>query len=232
MLGTTFDRIGDAIYELEYIEGAKELSTILKDNFSYMRRFIASIGKDFSATGIKLKKECLSINDYFSAYCEGWKNYGKNTFDVHYKSSISDDSTFEIDDVFIKTLLDTLLDNAYRHGFDRFKSPDHQVEIATSYVSFNNKPYVMVSVANNGKPFPENFSIEKYISRGEFSGDSGRTGLGGNHVYNITKRHGGFICLTSNDKWNVIVDILLPIYYYNDNDENKFIAYEHTNECM
>ena len=137
-----------------------------------------------------------------------------------------------IHDDFMKVLLDTLLDNVYRHGFDRFKSPNHKVRISTSYVSMDEKKFVLLSVANNGKPFPKDFSIEKYISRGEFCGESGRTGLGGNHIYNITKAHKGFINLTNDGEWNVIVEILLPVAYYNDCCTDKFMTYGHAKECL
>ena len=94
------------------------------------------------------------------------------------------------------------------------------------------KKFVLLSVANNGKPFPKDFSIEKYISRGEFCGESGRTGLGGNHIYNITKAHKGFINLTNDGEWNVIVEILLPVAYYNDCCTDKFMTYGHAKECL
>lgn len=230
MLGTTFDRIGDNLSELKGIDGAKEVMTQLKDNFDYMKRLIDSVGKDFMAAKMRSRKR--NVNDFINTYCEGWKNYGKNTFEVQYETSVGDNTTFKIDEVFIKVLLDTLLDNAYRHGFERYKSSEHQVKITTSYVAMDNKKYVLLSIANNGKPFPDGFTIEKYISRGEFCGESGRTGLGGNHVYSIAKRHDGFICLTKDEKWNVIVEVLLPVEYYDESETDKFVEYGNAKECM
>ena len=233
MLGTTFDRIGDCITELKDIEEALPVVMQMKDCFDYMKRFIDSVGQNFSDLKNKrLRTEKKRVNDFINKYCVGWKNYGKNTFDVQYESSVDDDTTFMIHDDFMKVLLDTLLDNVYRHGFDRFKSPNHKVRISTSYVSMDEKKFVLLSVANNGKPFPKDFSIEKYISRGEFCGESGRTGLGGNHIYNITKAHKGFINLTNDGEWNVIVEILLPVAYYNDCCTDKFMTYGHAKECL
>lgn len=232
MLGTTFDRIGDGLAELKGVEGAEEIMVQMKDSFDYMKRLIDSVGKDFSKSKSKMKTSEKNVNDFFVAYCNGWKNYGKNTFDVRYESSVSDETTFMIDEVFMKVLLDTLLDNAYRHGFDRYKSPEHQVRIATSFVSMDNKKYILLSVANNGKPLPDGLTIEKYISRGEFCGESGRTGLGGNHVYNIAKCHDGFICLTNDEKWSVNVEVLLPVEYYEENENDKFVVYGNAKECL
>ena len=55
------------------------------------------------------------------------------------------------------------------------------------------------------------FKIEDYISKGRFKSSTGRTGLGGYHVYEIVKGHKGYLNISSNKSWNVVVDILLPI---------------------
>lgn len=232
MLGTTFDKIGDSLSELEDIEEAKDIMTQMKDSFEYMQRLIDSVGKDFSKTKSKAKVSETCVNKFFLTYCEGWKNYGKNTFTVNYESSVGDETTFNINNDFMKVLLDTLLDNVYRHGFERFKSPDHLVKISTSFTTMDKKKYILLSVANNGKPFPEDFSLERYISRGEFYGQSGRTGLGGNHVYSIAKYHDGYICLTNDENWRVIVEILIPVEYFNESEINKFEIYGNAKECM
>lgn len=233
MLGTTFHKIEICLMKLEEIEEALPVVAQMKDCIEYMTRFIDSVGQNFS--DLKNKRIGMvktKVNDFINQYCAGWKNYGKNTFEVQYDSSIDNNTTFMIHEVLMKVLLDTLLDNVYRHGFDRVKSPNHKVKISTSYASMDNKKYVLLSVANNGKPFPKDFTIEKYISRGEYCGESGRTGLGGNHVYSIAKAHKGFINLTSDEEWNVIVEILLPVTYYNECSTDKFTAYEHTKECL
>lgn len=233
MLGTTFDRIGDCITELKDNDDVLPVVMQIKDCFDYMKRFINTVGQNFSDLNNKnIRLEKKRVNDFLNQYCIGWKNYGKNTFEVEYESLIDDDTTITVNDVLVKVLLDTLLDNVYRHGFDRFKSINHKVKISTSYVSMDDKKYILLSVANNGNPFPIDFSIERYISRGEFYGDTGRTGLGGNHVYNIAKSHNGFINITSNDEWSVIVEILLPITYYNDSSIDKFKTYERAKECL
>ena len=230
MLGSTFDRIGDSLTELKDIEGATEISSLLKDSFEYMKRLIDSVGKDFSKSPAKPVEKC--VNDFINQYCIGWKNYGKNTFDLQYETVLSNETTFMIDEILIKVLLDTILDNAYRHGFDRFRSSKHIVNISTSYVSMDGKYYVLLKVANNGKVFPDGFTTEKYISRGQFSGDTGRTGLGGNHVYNIARHHDGYINLTHNSIWNAIIEILLPVEYFDEVELNKIEVYENAKECM
>ena len=230
MLGTTFSRIGEGLSDLRGIEGAEDAMTQIKDSIEHMRRLIDSVGKDFSDA--RMKQEEYGVNDFFGKYCEAWKNFGKNTFELQYHTSVDDEASFLIDVDFMKVLLDAILDNAYRHGFERIWSSEHQVSISSSYVSMDNRNYVLLSIANNGKPLPEGFSLSRYISRGEFVGETGRTGLGGNHIYSIVKRHGGFLNLTSTPEWSMVIEILLPIEFYNENESPKFVAYGNAKECM
>ena len=102
-----------------------------------------------------------------------------------------------------------------------------EVEISLSLEKYEERPYVVMRVANNGAPFKSGFKIDDYITRGRYSASSGRSGLGGYHVYQRVKGHNGFLYLDSNKVWNVIVEVLLPI----DNVEtDNLVEYEH--ECI
>lgn len=230
MLGTTFDKIGDSLADLKNMDNCQELAAQLRDNFDFMKRMLDSVGKDYS--NVRIKRVEKEVNAFFQNYCDSWMNFGKNTFEVHYETTVSDESTFEIDEDLMKILLDTLFDNAYRHGFERRKAPDHQVLLKTSIVSMDDQKYVLLSVSNNGKPFPDDFTLQRYISRGEFCGESGRTGLGGNHVYSIAKRHDGFINLTSSPEWPVIIEVLIPVEYDADVEPNNVVVYANSKDCM
>ncbi|MDE7025156.1 MAG: hypothetical protein K2O88_04655 [Paramuribaculum sp.] len=72
------------------------------------------------------------------------------------------------------------------------------------------KPFICISVANNGLPFPDSFTIEDYIKRGKHGGKSGKTGLGGYHVYSIVKKMGGYINLSSNADGDTVIELLIP----------------------
>ena len=85
----------------------------------------------------------------------------------------------------------------------------------------------MLSIANNGSSFADGFTVEDYISKGRFVSSTGRSGLGGYHVHQITKGHNGFLCLDSNKIWSVIVDVLIPLSI---TEENSYPAYE--KECV
>lgn len=105
---------------------------------------------------------------------------------------------------------------------------DHNsVQIGISLVEYNEYPYVQVAVANNGDPIADGFTIKDYTSRGRYATSTGRSGLGGHHVYQIAKGHKGYLYLDSNKVWNTIVEVLLPI---ESTMSNEIPVYE--NECV
>lgn len=133
------------------------------------------------------------------------------------------------DKTLLTVMLDSILNNAIRHSFHKRKNyTDHNmVLLRLSVVEYKDAPYIQLSVANNGDPIAEGFTIEDYISRGRYAATTGRSGLGGYHVHQIAKGHNGFLCLDSNKMWNMIVEVLLPI---ESTEYNDIPAYD--NECI
>jgi sensor histidine kinase regulating citrate/malate metabolism len=129
-------------------------------------------------------------------------------------------------------MLDAILSNAIRHGFmkDKTYTEHNCVDIDLSTVVYMGKPYVQMRVANNGEPMQDGFSIKDYISRGRFSAQTGRSGLGGYHVYQVVKGHNGFLYLDSNNVWNMVVEILLPLEGVISSDD--LTEYEHGEACI
>ena len=130
-----------------------------------------------------------------------------------------------VDETMLQVMMDSLFENARRHGFKKEVNEKNQVYILLDKVLYNDRSYALLSVRNNGLPFAEGFTVKDYISKGRFSGKSGRTGLGGYHVYTIAKKHDGFLNIRSDEEWNVIVDVLLPLR--DGDNENIFTSYEY-----
>jgi sensor histidine kinase regulating citrate/malate metabolism len=125
----------------------------------------------------------------------------------------------------MKVLLDAVLNNANKHGFNGIEVQNPQILISTSYTIVNKMPCVLMSIANNGASFPTGFTIEQYVREGEFGGTSGNTGRGGYHVYQIAKRHQGYISISSDDEWNVKINVMIPIEYYDECEIEKILEY-------
>ena len=145
-------------------------------------------------------------------YISSWKNFAGGVFEMQVERSESNyQMKVNADKDCLLMLMDTLTNNAKRHGFEGIWKPENIVNISLQHVKYNDKACLLVSMSNNGHPLKEGFTIYDYITRGRFDGDSGHTGLGGNHVYTIMKRHGGWLNLRNDKSWNFIIDMIFPI---------------------
>lgn len=229
MLGTPQSRVDSLIYNLEHMSPGDDNyhSTVkgLKDNVEYIKRIIQFSNAQISTDMFYLEK--IDIAEFIKAYCTAWKNYGGNYFGLSFKNNLDDNRILPFDKTLMKVLLDAILTNAERHGFRKHQKKENLVEMSLDLESYENKPYIVLRVANNGTPFKDGFTLNDYVTRGKYSATSGRSGLGGYHVYQITKGHHGFLYIDSNKIWNVIIEVLLPV----DNVEpNNLVEYEH--DCI
>ena len=231
MLGTTQIRIEEIISmlydmtpgDISYQKTVKAL----KDNFEYMNRVIKYSNSNISADQMNLKAGVIS--EYIMGYTDGWRNYGGNYFRLEVVDNLPKGLTVVFDRVMLTVMLDSILSNAIRHGFHKRKNytEDNRVEISLDVVKKAKKPYVLIKVSNNGDPMAEDFTIKDFVSRGRYSPETGRSGLGGYHIHQIATGHGGFLFIDSTKVWNMIVEVLIPITGEADETMEE---YEH--ECL
>ena len=186
----------------------------LKEISDYMHRIITSFGQDLSKA--KYTRTNIKIVDFIQQFMKSWQIYGRKEFGLQLLPVDDALGAVEVlvDTDKLKLLLETLLDNTYRHGFNKgdLQVPGGNLAaISLELVRFRENIYLKVAVMNNGNPLAEGFTLRDFVTKGRFSKESGNTGLGGNHVYNITKAHKGFLSLSSDKEWNYIVEILLPV---------------------
>ena len=81
-----------------------------------------------------------------------------------------------------------------------------------------NEKAVIISVGNNGRPMPKDLNIDDYITSGKFGTDTGRSGLGGSHVFKIVSAMGGTLDFISEavssaekDEWWTTFMITVPL---------------------
>lgn len=233
VLGASFHKIStaiDFIQSEELSNDAKQTLNSIRDNFAYVKRMITTVGADFETQRLNLQE--VEVNSFIKSYTESWNNLGYNVFELEYHFYMSDSVSVKIDEDMFRVIFDAVLRNAYKHGFGAQMSSDNKVYIKTSLVTYNDKEYVLLGIANNGTPFPEELTIEKYIKRGGLAGITGNTGLGGYHVYSIVKRHNGFLNISSSQAWGAIVEMLVPVEYYEETDTDKFEEYGNAESCI
>lgn len=229
MLGTTQNRIGKIIQRLEKVSpnanNYQQLVKQLKDNFGYLNRTI-------QYANARIESACFNrqdgdISEFIKEYVDAWRNYGSNCFSLDVLDELDENHNLSFDKGMLTVMLDSILNNAVRHGFHKRKDLGNQVLVHLSEVVYEDAPYLLLSIANNGEEISDGFTIEDYISRGRYTASTGRTGLGGYHVYQIVKGHNGYLRLDSNKQWNVIVEVLFPL---NSTSINDLPVYE--NECI
>lgn len=231
MLGTTQVRINNIIGKLERkapsSDDYHQLVIRLIDNVKYMNRAIEFSNAKIDPDSLNLKKE--NLVEFMQSYANSWSNYGGQCFELSIINQLKTSPEMSFDKYMLTVMLDSILNNAIRHGFHKNKNYTihNEVQIQMSTVKYENAPYVLLSIANNGDMLTDEFTIEDYVTKGRFAASTGNSGLGGYHVYQIVKGHNGFLRLDKNKQWGMIIDILLPIDFSTSND---ILSYEH--ECI
>ena len=116
-----------------------------------------------------------------------------------------------LDPMQFTTALVNLIENAKRHGFTAEKKHLIYFKLGTSH----DKQEVIIDYQNDGKPFPESFSFEDFISYGAHAGETGHSGIGGYLIYQIINNHDGTFSFRSDidrtDPFKVQFEIALPL---------------------
>ena len=218
MMGTPYIRINNALDLLsqDLDDEGKSRINYIRDNFGYIKRLIEMNGADFN----DYPKDRINIVDFLERYIHGWENYGSKTFSIefHCDGDFEVENTILANETALAIMMDCLLDNANRHGFHKTKSPDNKVKIRLDQTTLGNKRVVIIAIGNNGKPMPKDFSIDDYITSGKSGTDTGRSGLGGSHVYKIVSSMDGTLDFISEavsseekDEWWTTFMITIPL---------------------
>lgn len=108
----------------------------------------------------------------------------------------------------LKILLDNILMNAHKHGFDS-KNQSNEVVIDLSVLDDN----LIIDIKNNGKKFPKGFDKEKFIAKYSTANPNSGTGIGGYDINRIIEYFNGTWDLILNEDtiYPVRVRIQFPI---------------------
>lgn len=102
----------------------------------------------------------------------------------------------------LKILLDNILLNAQKHGFDS-KKESNEVVLDLSVLDED----LILDIKNNGKKFPKGFDKEKFIAKYSTANPNNGTGIGGYDINRIIEYFGG--------TWDLILneDIIYPVRF-------------------
>lgn len=225
MLGTPFSQQQVC---MELIKRSKDEATYKKnvaaliDISGYIQRVVTSVGADIASAEFNPKD--VELIELVKQYITSYGNFSSGYFKVSYAEGNADKGVAYVDEDMIKLLLDTIMDNAGRHGFGKKSDKDNLVQVRLDFYKYKDHPYYRISVMNNGKPKNPDYSVRDFISRANFDGESGRTGLGGYHIHQIARKHNGFVGIDSSKEWGFIVNVLIPVKSGSKSGNVKYIT--------
>lgn len=230
MLGRPKETIGNLINMLLSSETISktdcEAVRSIKDNFDYMNRLIDMVGADFLSMSVSTHE--VHIAKLVKEYALSLRNLQfANIFNLKEEIVLPDNVVIDCDEDIIRVILDTAFRNAYIHGFEKRYSESNVVKLGCRAVEYDGCSYACITIANNGNPIANGFSIEDFATRGKKVGKMG-TGKGGYHIYTIAKRFNGYINISSSKEWAFILDVLIPARNIDCND----ILEEYGSKCI
>lgn len=94
------------------------------------------------------------------------------------------------------TLFSNIISNAINHGFKN-STKHNLVRVCLSYNASTNS--CEIEISNNGKPIPEQFTLQHLTTRGEKTTDSNGRGIGGADIKVIVEKYNGYFDLVTDE---------------------------------
>lgn len=228
-LGLAFTRIGSGIALLED-ENNKTITDSLSANVRFSLRMINSAGANYEGYVPSLNP--VSIVETIQQYVNEWDAFGYKSFRLgDLKTELSKDVKVNIDPELLYTALDCIMSNAHIHAFSKIAKPENSVYIELTYASLYGEltmeNYILIRIGNNGIPFNDNLTVERFAERGYTSLMSGHKGLGGDHISKIMHLFDGLTSLERAEGWSY-VNLLLPVYLV----EKEYLAEVYEEDCI
>lgn len=223
----------------EEVKVSEKKQVTLKESFDSIQQMLQTIHGILSAGDREIdfsSHELVPIN--FLAFVRSYVNQVKASeknnvtaeLDIHPELEDQFDGVVMVNAnaELLEIALNAIVENADKHGFvddarqyklafmlSLYVANGENAKASHSQVDFDT--FVKVEVANNGKTFPENFSLDKFVMKNRFAGETGNTGLGGYDLNEIIKFHNGgtsTLALNTNEvasEFTTTYSFLLPI---------------------
>lgn len=196
--------------EWQKIRVSERYDTTIKDSFdsmnetlSFIHNVLEKIESNLDLSNYKLQE--IDFLEFLKGYVKTKKVSAKPN--VRFSLSILPEIETELDnqvllnsnEELMKIALDAFVENAERHAFTN-RNAEYHLDIKLSlYFDSDEKEsrleyvkpkrFIQVEVANDGSPFPENYTLEKFITKGSKTGSNSNTGQGGFDINEIVKFH-------------------------------------------
>ena len=177
-------------YELDMLEALAEI----KSDVSFMTEVLEK-----GENGFKMKDYENTITS-LAAINKHFNSLSGNGFKFKLKKTLLSKKTelksrgIEVNEILLKTLVDNILLNAHKHGFDTYRQ-GNEVNIELKELD----DFLSIEIRNNGKPFPRNFDRNKFITKFSTADTTIGSGLGGYDIDRIA-------CHFNNPDWELVLN--------------------------
>ncbi len=214
-IGSSLRNIGNALSRFtsdwELIKLNERYDITIKDSFDSIYNNLELINSI-----LRNNETVLDVSNYelkeleFLSFIKGYVNRIKSSeksnvstnLDIHrdIKIELKNKVSIMANAELLEIALNAIVENANLHAFTN-DTEKYKIEFRISiYIAPNFKKtpddkigrfdsYIKVELANNGKTFPQNYSLEKLIRKNSFAGETGNTGQGGFDLNEIIKYH-------------------------------------------
>jgi signal transduction histidine kinase len=199
----------DAKTVVDVFDSVKTNLNSIKTIFTTMQKVINIDEKSLNLQAVSLKellieeaKPILEKEDKFGLF------FSKD-------NSLEDDIIYVDTDLF-REVLRNLISNAVNHSQHiRLSFLSRKFIIGFHLSTSDDGKYYIIDYKNNGKPFPDDFSFDDYISYGKKFDSENGTGLGGFIINKVIRKHSGSLVNRSNaENWICTYNQLIPINNY------------------
>ncbi|CAN5455880.1 hypothetical protein BH11BAC3_BH11BAC3_07430 [soil metagenome] len=174
---------GEDIAEVDSVNDIfKRVDNIL----NYTISMVDDAGGLINSDPSKFKPQKTVLVDYLKSEIEKFKTVHGNLSNIKFIVPADDGPTMNIDKKQFSIAINNIIQNAIRHGFTD--------SARNYYMVFQIIPddfFDILIIKNDGKPFTEEMTIEKYKQPYQYAGKNGHSGLGGYLVNRVVENHNG-----------------------------------------
>lgn len=164
----------------------------VKNTLDRMHRMVTDIeyilkqASTLAEAKTKPNPEIIDLNSFFHNFTLEFVNIN---FIISAKGEITADRKQ------MRILFNNLITNAKKHGFGKdILSPTIWIEVKSE-----EQNQIQISIRNNGKPLPKEFTTEDFLAKGKSTVEDVGSGFGGFLIGQILKNHNGKIELIQED---------------------------------
>lgn len=180
-----------------------ELSNLIGDKYSTLCNYIKIAGVDWDKIE---KKDDVPLYDFLNDYKKHAPLNAKRA-ELSFDCLIDKDCTIKSNEAILKVILNSIIDNAYTHGF--CDTPPIIKPQIIKFVLEERGDYVLLKICNNGHPIK--VTENEYKTKGVFRGPTGHTGLGGYQISKYAEQLGGYVKIPKEEEreWNTEIHLYL-----------------------